>query len=552
LQENTLSEVIAMKSVIGKSLALGLLVGAAAVAACSTHNPGQGGSTSTSGAGTVTPSNVDGTGTVGFQYTLPGGEQINTVTYTLTNGTNSYSASVNVADAGTISFVIGGVAAGAGYSIVLSATTVDGKNSCSGSVGVTLDGGLAGGPTFSVANRSTTTVNVQLVCYDLANLSQGSVLVNGFTNCCATWDTAIASPSGLLNNAPPGNTTTLSANASGPCASPDGGQLVNCTWTVVGTGSIGTTTTDGAGNFVATYTCATGANGTDTINLDCTDGPLPDGGSCPQWSTHYSQTVTCGTPPVCPVQGTVTGPATPNTAAGTCPAGSAPVGAADISGNFCCETPAAFCGAKPVAAPFSAAGTCTGGLVNDGTGCCVPCSPPGGDQTKCNAYVAANVNTNHNASGSTCTATEDVLFQVDGTGACLGCLFNAGCLDDTLGDSGQECEDTSAFSAHMGTEAECLAVVECGMAVPTNTCGVATANAPAKGSNLNAYCGAEATSTCTSTGPIGTCASQETSGFGGLSPANIVGNFGSRQYASGMANALFSCGHSNCVAQCGL
>ena len=96
-----------MKSVIGKSLALGLLVGAAAVAACSTHNPGPG-TASVETPGSVIPSS-EGTGTVGFQYTLPGGSILNTVTYTLTNGTNTYTKTIPVGDAGAISFVISGV-----------------------------------------------------------------------------------------------------------------------------------------------------------------------------------------------------------------------------------------------------------------------------------------------------------------------------------------------------------------------------------------------------------------------------------------------------------
>jgi hypothetical protein len=170
----------------------------------------------------------------------------------------------------------------------------------------------------------------------------------------------------------------------------------------------------------------------------------------------------------------------------------------------------------------------------------------------CNAYVAANVATNFNSSGSTCTPTEDVLFQLDGTGQCLACLFGAGCLDDTLGDSAQECSDTASFTSHGGTEAECLAAIACGLGVPTSGCARAASNPPAMGSNLNAYCGAEAVSTCESSGPIGACASQETAGFGGLTPANIVSNFGNRAYASGMANGIFACGHVNCATPCGL
>jgi hypothetical protein len=180
------------------------------------------------------------------------------------------------------------------------------------------------------------------------------------------------------------------------------------------------------------------------------------------------------------------------------------------------------------------------------------CTPPAGLQNACNAYALTDASAFNNSSGGTCTGTELALYQVDGTGSCLGCGWVHGCLDDTVGDGPNECEDTGTTGSIMtGTTAECLATLKCGLGLPSNTCGPSV-NPPAHGLALDAYCGAETTSACTSSGPIGTCAAQETAGFGSLTPSNIVNNFGKRLYASGMANALMTCLHGNCATECGL
>jgi hypothetical protein len=129
-----------------------------------------------------------------------------------------------------------------------------------------------------------------------------------------------------------------------------------------------------------------------------------------------------------------------------------------------------------------------------------------------------------------------VLFTKDPTGACLSCGYTSGCLDDTNGDSGQECEDP--FTT-FGTEAECLNTLECDIGVnPVNS------PVPAAGLVINAYCGpGTSTSTCeTGTGPTGKCDTIIPAGFAaGFTPTQIVNNISVRAHASGMADAIVSC-----------
>jgi hypothetical protein len=144
------------------------------------------------------------------------------------------------------------------------------------------------------------------------------------------------------------DTATLTANASGPCGTPASGPSTafrgvgaNCTWTLgSGHGAVGATIGDGTGNFVATFTCPPGKAEVDLLVVDCTDGPLPDGGFCPAEYTHGTTVVVCGHPPPCSEPGEDGVEASPNTSTGHCPLeNGAPYvnsGVADAEGNFCC------------------------------------------------------------------------------------------------------------------------------------------------------------------------------------------------------------------------
>jgi hypothetical protein len=285
-KRNPLLEVIAMK-LIGKALALGFAVATASVVACST-GPHQ-----STGQNLPAPTPEDGTGTVGLQYTLPGGEHISTISYSLTDGTpaHTYTGTVNVAGSSSISFVVGGVAAGSGYNITVTATSDDGTVTCSGSAGP-----------FSVTARATTTVNVNLIC-QTGNNDAGSVLVNAPTSNCPVWNTVVANPSKALL----GQTVTLTASANAP----DPGN-VTFTWTTTGAATITSNTAtlnaaDSGKNDTAIFTCPTAAGETDTVTLVVSDGPVPDGGACPTTGTTATLTITCGKPPACTLPGESTG-----------------------------------------------------------------------------------------------------------------------------------------------------------------------------------------------------------------------------------------------------
>jgi hypothetical protein len=160
----------------------------------------------------------------------------------------------------------------------------------------------------------------------------------------------------------------------------------------------------------------------------------------------------------------------------------------------------------------------------------------GGDlQAQCDAFLVANMSTLLPVT-STCSPTEKALFTKDPTGGCLNCAFEGGCLDDSNGDSGQECEDS--FST-FGTEAECLATLACDFGL-----NPAKSPAPADGLAINAYCGpGNSTSNCeTGSGPAGACVTEIVAGFpSSFTPTNIVNSISVRGYAAGMADAITSC-----------
>jgi hypothetical protein len=303
---------------------------------------------------------------------------VSSVSYVLTNSVNTYQGTIDVSTSSAISFVIAGVAAGSGYSIMITLLTDDGHVTCNGSRGTGISSaGVDNGAPFAVESRQSTFVNVPLICVDPAGQDSGSVLVAGTVSCCPTWDTAVAAPSGPLCIAPPRNTTTLTANAVTPCDGGDGGvNDLSCVWSVkTGTGVMGNTAKDGQGDFLATFTCPSLVED-DIVQLDCMDGSLANGSSCPADLTHAEISITCNCPPACTNPGESGVVASPDTAVGACsgldPQTGNPLvnsGIADFAGDFCC-VPA--CGGGPVASPFAGTGSCSAfpGTSNDGTGCC--------------------------------------------------------------------------------------------------------------------------------------------------------------------------------------
>jgi hypothetical protein len=195
--------------------------------------------------GTDTPSGgaaVDSsTGTLQFALQLGNGSTVSSASYVITGpGGFTKAASINLANSSTLSALIGGIPAGMGYSITITAISTDGATSCGGSA------------SFNVTAGATTTVTVHLSCHEAP--STGSVLVNGTINLCPTIDSVSSDP-------PKGNTIAISSAASDPDSGP---QPLSYIWTT----SSGTLSSATAQN--PTLTCT--APGTASLTLTVSDG----------------------------------------------------------------------------------------------------------------------------------------------------------------------------------------------------------------------------------------------------------------------------------------
>ena len=93
-------------------------------------------------------------GALSIALVVPPNFQINTISYQLTKMDFSQAGSLNVAQSGAVSAVLGGIPAGTGYTLALTANDVAGKfTSCAGS------------STVSVTGGATTPVSVAIDCH---------------------------------------------------------------------------------------------------------------------------------------------------------------------------------------------------------------------------------------------------------------------------------------------------------------------------------------------------------------------------------------------------
>jgi uncharacterized protein YjiK len=194
------------------------------------------------------------TGTVGMSLTIPGGEQVNAIQWTITgpNGASTVvkSGTVNVQNSAAVSFQVGGIPVGGGYTVTLSGSSTDGSVSCLGSSG------------FAVMTRATTNVSVVLVCNAAAS-EAGSSAIHGQTYDCPFVNGLSAAPAETTV----GHSVTVSGSAIGPNPA-----ALTYAWSAP-SGSF-----DTPAAAQANYTCA--AAGPVTLTLTASDGAVPDGGSC--------------------------------------------------------------------------------------------------------------------------------------------------------------------------------------------------------------------------------------------------------------------------------
>ncbi|MDX2054737.1 MAG: DUF4215 domain-containing protein [Polyangiaceae bacterium] len=182
-------------------------------------------------------------GQVSLKLTIAPGVDVNEVSFTVVgNGISPITNKIPVANLGsTASAFVGGLPAGAGYNITLSAVSVDGKTHCGGSA------------PFSVVAGQTTSVSIALQCRGPE--TTGGVQVGGTFNNCPTVDSLVVFPLQVLAG---GSISVFSG------ASDLDGNMLTTKWSAT------------AGNFVdeaakdTSYICY--AAGNQTLTVTVSDG----------------------------------------------------------------------------------------------------------------------------------------------------------------------------------------------------------------------------------------------------------------------------------------
>ncbi|HEX3849469.1 MAG TPA: hypothetical protein VHW01_00800 [Polyangiaceae bacterium] len=185
----------------------------------------------------------DQSGEIGLSLQAAG-LTFDSASYTIV-GPNSFtkSGTIDLSSATAFSATIGGIPAGTGFSISLTATATDGSTTCAGSA------------TFNVVARQTTNVTVSLDCHEAPRT--GSVQVNGALNICPSIDGISSNPSQVSV----GGTIALSGSAHD---TDNGPSPLSYKWTATS----GTFDNAAAQNPVFTCTAA----GNSTITLVVADG----------------------------------------------------------------------------------------------------------------------------------------------------------------------------------------------------------------------------------------------------------------------------------------
>lgn len=195
---------------------------------------------------------------------LAPGQSIASATYAL-NGPGGFARGGTLAleNSTTLTAVIGGLPAGAGYEITLTASTSEGALSCTGSAA------------FEIRPRMTTSVRVHVRCQERART--GSVAVNGTVNVCPLVDALSATPAEVAV----GGSIALASEGHDLDDLP---SPLAYHWSAVGG------TLSGATGENVTFTCTT--EGPAEISVTASDGDCSDTASI---------TVLCSPRPAIPV-----------------------------------------------------------------------------------------------------------------------------------------------------------------------------------------------------------------------------------------------------------
>ena len=483
---------------IRNSFAAGIAFAALTVAACSSQHGATGTGSSSNGGGTDIGSNT-GTqgsfGSVGMHLdigTPPNGATVTQLSWTISNGTNTYTGVNVVGDAQSFEFVQGGILAGTGYTVKLTGTDSNG-DPCSGT-----------SSTFTIVAGAVTQTTLAVFCVQPngdaspADVNTGTVevdasvtLVPGGSTACPGISSFSISPAEIG----PGQPAALTLISTGPAAT--------ITWSVTpaGGGAFGSTT---AAN--TTFVCAAPSSPSFVPQVTVTATvALPDSGACTgQTFTTQSALVNCeGTATV------VDSGSPPDT--GTPPPDTG--------------TPPPDTGTPP---------------PDTGVACNATCDPAL-DPANCGNGPITGVG------APSCNQTETILFQHSPT--CLKCALNAFCLHDGQGDDPTntgtfDCEDVpgqdTANAAVTNTQT-CLNLLSCEV---TTACGKAGA--------LDCYCGAGVSSTACKTAQSGLCIPQVTAGLDSTDPNFIELNLTATAKGNGgsVASKIDTCLFQNCQASC--
>jgi arylsulfatase A-like enzyme len=191
---------------------------------------------------------VEPAGSIGLELTAAPGVTLSSVTYTITGNGFSKAGAIDTSGSPTISGTIGGIPAGKGYTITLTAKSAEGDTTFTGSA------------TFDVMAGATTAVTLHL--NGVGKTANGSVAVNGTVNVNPRIDELTVTPQTVFV----GGSIKLLAVGTDPDAGP---SPLSYYWSTTG-GVIdnpispsATLTSTTAGTFTITLTLSDG-DGTDT------------------------------------------------------------------------------------------------------------------------------------------------------------------------------------------------------------------------------------------------------------------------------------------------
>jgi arylsulfatase A-like enzyme len=196
----------------------------------------------------VSHGQIEPVGSIGLNLTAAPGITLNSVTYSITGSNFSRTGAIDTGSSPTISGTIGGIPAGKGYTITLTATSVESNTTFTGSA------------KFDVAVGATTSVLVHL--NGVTTGGNGSVAVNGTLDVNPRIEGVTVTPLSVFV----GGSITLSAVGSDPDQGP---SPLSYYWSTTGgiidnpIGPNATLTSATPGTFTVTLTLSDG-DGTDT------------------------------------------------------------------------------------------------------------------------------------------------------------------------------------------------------------------------------------------------------------------------------------------------